>query len=217
MTLSLRHLTRPALLLYCRIVLYLTCSSHRFLRQRRIAPPDRSARMSKRLLAAACILVFFLGVLDTSPILLEGTYAAGRRRPCAMWPLVSTVAQPRPVMPYPQAALDAASAGDEIRVAAGVYEGVSSRGGTMQAAYVDKSITLRGGYRLADWTTRSGQQSYHPGCAAIGACAHHQRRRGAGHRRTSPDPGRCCERWRCVYPGCRGHAARQRGVQQHSR
>ena len=36
-------------------------------------------------------------------------------------------------------------------MAAGVYAGVSSRGGTMQAAYVDKSITLRGGYRLADW------------------------------------------------------------------
>ena len=56
-----------------------------------------------------------------------------------------------PCYAHPQAAIDAASAGDEIRVAAGVYAGVISRGGTMQAAYVDKSITLRGGYRLADW------------------------------------------------------------------
>ena len=57
-----------------------------------------------------------------------------------------------PCYAHPQAALDAASAGDEIRVAAGVYAGVISRGGTTQAVYVDKSITLRGGYKLADWT-----------------------------------------------------------------
>ena len=68
-----------------------------------------------------------------------------------MWPLAGCGAA-APCYAHPQAAIDAAAAGDEIRVAAGVYAGVSSRGGTTQAAYVDKSITLRGGYRLADWT-----------------------------------------------------------------
>lgn len=45
-----------------------------------------------------------------------------------------------------QAAVDAASAGDEIRVAAGIYTGVSTRYGMTQMVYLDKSITIRGGY-----------------------------------------------------------------------
>jgi hypothetical protein len=51
-----------------------------------------------------------------------------------------------------QAAVDAASPGDEIRIAAGVYTGVSSIDGHTQLVYIDKSITLRGGYETASWT-----------------------------------------------------------------
>jgi predicted outer membrane repeat protein len=45
-----------------------------------------------------------------------------------------------------QAAVDAANAGDEIRVAAGTYTAVSTRNGMTQVVYLDKSITIRGGY-----------------------------------------------------------------------
>ena len=51
-----------------------------------------------------------------------------------------------------QAAVDAAGAGDEVRVAAGRYTGVGSRNGTLQLVYIDKSITIRGGYHPQSWT-----------------------------------------------------------------
>lgn len=54
-----------------------------------------------------------------------------------------------------QYALDEAEAGDEIRVAAGVYSGAASRAGMSQVVYVDKSVTIRGGYTTSDWITPS--------------------------------------------------------------
>jgi hypothetical protein len=53
-----------------------------------------------------------------------------------------------------QAAVDAAAAGDEIRVAWGVYSGVTSRGGASQVLHIAKDITLRGGYNddFVSWT-----------------------------------------------------------------
>ena len=38
------------------------------------------------------------------------------------------------------------NAGDEVRVAAGVYNSVNTRGGLSQITYISKSLTLRGGY-----------------------------------------------------------------------
>ena len=52
-----------------------------------------------------------------------------------------------------QAAVDAATAGNEIRIAAGTYTGVSSRGGLKQVIFVDKGLTLRGGFTTANWAT----------------------------------------------------------------
>jgi len=52
-----------------------------------------------------------------------------------------------------QAAVDAAGAGDEIRVATGAYTGVSARAGVTQTVYISKTVTIRGGYTTADWTT----------------------------------------------------------------
>lgn len=52
-----------------------------------------------------------------------------------------------------QAAVDAAAAGDEVKIATGVYSGVNSLGGLSQVVYINKSITLRGGYTIADWNT----------------------------------------------------------------
>ncbi len=51
-----------------------------------------------------------------------------------------------------QSAVDAALPGDEIRVAAGTYTGVSTRAGFTQTVYLSKSITIRGGYTTTNWT-----------------------------------------------------------------
>lgn len=50
-----------------------------------------------------------------------------------------------------QTAVDAAGSGDEIRVAAGTYTGVSTRQGETQLVYVDKTLTIRGGYHPSTW------------------------------------------------------------------
>ncbi len=52
-----------------------------------------------------------------------------------------------------QAAVDAANEGDIIKVAAGVYTGVSVREGVTQTVYISKSITIQGGYTVTNWTT----------------------------------------------------------------
>jgi parallel beta-helix repeat protein len=54
-----------------------------------------------------------------------------------------------PCYATPQAAVDAASTGDTILVAEGVYTGVSKRGSHTQIVYINKGITIRGGYTTA--------------------------------------------------------------------
>ena len=50
-----------------------------------------------------------------------------------------------------QAAVDAAQDGDLVKVA-GYCSGVESRANVSQTVYISKSITLRGGYTVTDWT-----------------------------------------------------------------
>jgi len=51
-----------------------------------------------------------------------------------------------------QAAVDAAAPGDVVKIAEGVYTGVSSRNGLTQVLYVDKSLDILGGFTTADWS-----------------------------------------------------------------
>jgi parallel beta-helix repeat protein len=48
-----------------------------------------------------------------------------------------------------QEAVDAAGSGDTIKVAEGIYTGVSSHGSHTQVVYINKRITIRGGYTTA--------------------------------------------------------------------
>lgn len=50
-----------------------------------------------------------------------------------------------------QAAVDAAQAGDEIRVAGGDYFDVNEYSGLSQVVYITKTVTVRGGYTTANW------------------------------------------------------------------
>jgi len=52
-----------------------------------------------------------------------------------------------------QAAVDAASDGDVIKVAAGTYTGVSARQGITQVVYITKTVSIQGGYTTTDWIT----------------------------------------------------------------
>lgn len=56
-----------------------------------------------------------------------------------------------------QRAVDQARAGDEIRIAAGAYTGVTARAGVTQTVYISKTLTLRGGFTTANWTTPDPQ------------------------------------------------------------
>ncbi len=50
-----------------------------------------------------------------------------------------------------QAAVDAASPGDEVRVAAGVYTDVVTRVGMTQSVFLDKPLAVTGGYTTGNW------------------------------------------------------------------
>jgi hypothetical protein len=57
-----------------------------------------------------------------------------------------------PCFAHPQLAVDAANSGDMIKIAAGVYQGVYVRNSLTQLLYVDKTVTIQGGYSTSDWT-----------------------------------------------------------------
>lgn len=57
---------------------------------------------------------------------------------------------PTPCYPTIQAAVDASQLGDVIRIAAGTYSDMHSRAGSSQVVHITKSITLRGGFSVAN-------------------------------------------------------------------
>lgn len=52
-----------------------------------------------------------------------------------------------------QAAVDDADEDDVIKVAAGNYTDIHVRGGITQVVYINKTVTIRGGYTLTNWIT----------------------------------------------------------------
>jgi len=52
-----------------------------------------------------------------------------------------------------QEAVDAASPGDEIRVATGTYTDIHYRAGITQVVYISKTVSIQGGYTTANWDT----------------------------------------------------------------
>ncbi|NOZ26771.1 MAG: DUF1565 domain-containing protein [Chloroflexi bacterium] len=54
-----------------------------------------------------------------------------------------------------QYAVDQAETGDTILIAAGVYTDIHARSGVTQVVYIDKSVTLRGGYPPTGWEAPS--------------------------------------------------------------
>jgi len=54
-----------------------------------------------------------------------------------------------------QSAVDGASDGDVIKVAAGIYTGVNNYSGLAQVVYVYRSVTIQGGYTTANWSDSS--------------------------------------------------------------
>jgi hypothetical protein len=61
---------------------------------------------------------------------------------------------PTPCYTTVQAAVDATDdPGDVIKVATGIYTGVTMREGVSQIVYISKTVTVRGGYTVDDWDT----------------------------------------------------------------
>ena len=52
-----------------------------------------------------------------------------------------------------QAAVDATTGGEIIKVAAGNYTGIHYRAGVTQVVYISQSLTIQGGYTTTDWLT----------------------------------------------------------------
>ncbi len=50
-----------------------------------------------------------------------------------------------------QAAVDAAAPGDVVKIAQGVYTGVAARSGITQVLYVDKPLSIQGGFTTTNW------------------------------------------------------------------
>lgn len=98
----------------------------------------------KNLLKVFFVLVVALAATMALLFLLRGSMPAHADSPHHVASDCTGV--PAPCHTTIQAAVDAASPGDEIRVEQGHYTGVHLQGGAMQVVYISKTVTIRGGY-----------------------------------------------------------------------
>ena len=105
-------------------------------------------------LVALAGIVFLLGLFGKPASETQAGLVSGENERVSM-PLaaVTTVCMSGCDYDTIQGAVDAANDGDVIKVAAGTYTGVSVRSGSTQVVYINKSITIQGGYTLTDWST----------------------------------------------------------------
>ncbi len=112
-----------------------------------IGHKTRFSRLHWCLLDAGAVLIALM-LLGTLLLIMSGTTEASGT--------IHYVAQDcgtvTPCYPTIQEAVNAATTGDEVHVASGTYTNVHTQGGNAQIVYLNKSLTLRGGYTTTDWT-----------------------------------------------------------------
>jgi parallel beta-helix repeat protein len=109
--------------------------------------------LSRKALSLALFLPFPLAVL-TALFLARGDFPAQAQGPTTRYVAPGgNCGGAAPCYSAVQAAVDAARPRDEIRVAAGTYTGVNNYGSLRQVVYINKSVTIRGGYTITRWDT----------------------------------------------------------------
>ena len=103
----------------------------------------------KRLLILTGTIIFALALVSMWFLILSGAPVLTR----AASYTVCEAGSPTCDYDSIQIAVDAAGDGDVIKVAEGTYTGINHRFGHAQVVYLDKSITIRGGYTTTNWTT----------------------------------------------------------------
>jgi parallel beta-helix repeat protein len=105
-------------------------------------------------LVALAGIVFLLGLFGKPASVTQAGLVSGENERVSMaLAAVTTVCMSGCDYHTIQDAVDAANEGDVIKAAAGTYTGVSVRSGSTQVVYINKSITIQGGYTLTDWST----------------------------------------------------------------
>lgn len=110
---------------------------------------ERGVRMQTRV-ALIFLSVLFLVVLTTLAFAQPSSSPSATTRYIAPG---GNCGGPTPCYANVQAAVDAASPGDLIKVAEGVYTDIHARAGVTQVVYITKTVTIQGGYTSTDWLT----------------------------------------------------------------